>query len=188
LVPRANLVDAAPSDDLLVERRGSQDLLDWLTTRYARAALPDQFNERLKAVGAEEQLRKALTNAPAVTEVYLLLKPRNVELEDLAVPYECDVVLLCKQDYLDQNVRLAIEPTVLEVERILAGVPGVAVGDVTLRGEHAFSRHEMREYDRWQFDDVSYAAAYRASKKRGDAPPPAYRAGLARNNEFVRNQ
>jgi hypothetical protein len=110
-------------------------------------------------------------------------------MQDPAVPYECGVVLLCKREaYLDDKVRLAIEPTILEIEGILASVPAIQVGDVKLRGEHEFSRHEMRVYDRWQFDDVSYAAAYRAAKKGGTAPPLAYRVELARDNELPKRE
>ncbi|HDR9037951.1 TPA: hypothetical protein ACU967_005970 [Burkholderia contaminans] len=170
LVGRAALVDATPSDDLAIDRRACQDLVDWLTMRYKRAALPDAFNERLKRSGAEDKLRKALAAAPAITEIFLLLNPRHAELTDESVPYQCDVVLLCRRDvYTDSAVREAIEPVVLEFETILAAVPGIEVENVHLRGEHDFSRHAMREYDRWQFDDVSYAADYRATKNPSSA-------------------
>jgi hypothetical protein len=97
--------------------RGRDDLLDWLTTRYVRAALPVKFNIRLQNVGAEDKLRKALANAPQVTEVYLLLKPRHKELTDPAVLYECDVVLLCERErFLDEAIRTALEAA-LEDER-----------------------------------------------------------------------
>lgn len=168
LVERALLVDSIPDDDLVIERRACQDLVDWLTTRYKRAALPDEFNERLKRVGAEEKLRKVLTSAPLITEIFLLLRPRSKELTDPSDPYQCDVLLLCRRDtFVDSSARAALESTVLEIEKILGAIPGLAVEGVNLRGEHEFSRHEMREYDRWQFDDVSYAADYRAAKKSG---------------------
>ncbi|WP_423194588.1 hypothetical protein [Cupriavidus sp. H18C2] len=173
LVERPLLVDGTPDNDLTIDRRACQDLVDWLTTRYRRAALPDEFNERLKRAGAEEKLRKALTSAPLITEIFLLLRPRTKELTDPSDPYQCDVVLLCRRDtFLDSKARAALESTVLEFEKILGAVPGLAMEAVTLRGEHEFSRHEMREYDRWQFDDVSYAADYRAAKKSGSAQTP----------------
>lgn len=168
LVERGALIDAPPSTALAIDRRGRQDLVDWLTMRYKRAALPDAFNERLRAAGAETTLRKALAGVPAVTEVFLLLNPRGQELAEATVPYQCDIVLLCRREvYLDSRAREAIEPAVLEVENILASVPGIEVESVHLRGEHAFSRHEMREYDRWQLDDISYAADARLAKRPG---------------------
>ncbi|WP_029050573.1 hypothetical protein [Cupriavidus sp. amp6] len=173
LVERALLVDGTPDNTLTIDRRACQDLVDWLTTRYKRAALPDEFNERLKLAGAEERLRKVLTSAPLITEIFLLLKPRNEELTDPSDTYQCDVVLLCRRDtFLDSNARATLEPTVLEFEKILGTVSGIAVEDVNLRGEHEFSRHDVREYDRWQFDDVSFAADYRAAKKPGSAQTP----------------
>lgn len=94
LVERGELINAPPSTTLAIDRRGCQDLVDWLTTRYKRAALPDAFNARLRAAGAERALRKALAGAPAVTEIFLLLEPREQELAEMTVPYQCDVVLL----------------------------------------------------------------------------------------------
>lgn len=185
LVMRRSLAETTPAEDLAIDRRACQDLVDWLTTRYKRAALPDEFNDRLKRAGAEDKLRKALTNAPAVTEIFLLLKPRNEELKDTSTTYRCDVVLLCRRDvYIDSTAREALEPTILAIEEILGAVPGVDVEHVHLRGEHDFSRHEMREYDRWQFDDVSYAADYRAAKKPSSAQQPHdYPAELSRGDE-----
>ncbi|MDP9650807.1 hypothetical protein [Paraburkholderia caledonica] len=183
LIPRAALANCGIATDVALEPRARDDLLDWLTTRYVRAALPDAFNSRLQVAGAEEKVRKALTEAPKVTEVYLLLKPRYEELTDPLVPYECDVVLLCeRENYLDENVRKTIQPTLEEIERILAATPGIEVEDIHLRGEHEFSLYETRAYDRWQFDDLSYAAEYRAAKK-GTVPEFEYRAGLSRSRE-----
>ncbi|CAM2159420.1 conserved protein of unknown function (plasmid) [Pararobbsia alpina] len=180
-VPRGALVGTRPSQDLTLDWRSCQDLMDWLATRYTRSALPDEFNRRLKVAGAEEAIRKTLARAPRVTEIYLLLRPRSIEIANLDESYSIDVVLLCERDvYLDQGARLAIQTVVDEIEGIFVNVGGLEIEGVKLRGEHEFSRHEMREYDRWQMDDVSYAAEYRAQKKSIDVPAPAYRADVAR--------
>ncbi|MFP3891181.1 MAG: hypothetical protein ACLFVM_12910 [Ralstonia sp.] len=186
LVMRDSLAETTPAEDLAIDRRACQDLVDWLTTRYKRSALPDEFNDRLRRAGAEDKLRKALTNAPDVTEIFLLLQPRSEELKDASATYRSDVVLLCRREvYTDSSAREALEPTILAFEEILGAVPGVELEHVHLRGEHEFSRHEMREYDRWQFDDVSYAADYRAAKKPSSAQQSHdYSADLSRGDEW----
>jgi hypothetical protein len=119
-------------------------------------------------VAAQDRLCEVLDQAPELADVFLLLKPRDQELEDETIPYECDVVLLCKRDVsIDTAARLKLQPSVDAIEEILGQVPGVAVERVVLRGEEEFSLHEMREYDRWQFDHVSFASARRAEKRGG---------------------
>ena len=167
-VQRGALTETDPSTELMLGRRARQDLVHWLTTRYKRAAFPNCFNDRLAAVKAPDRLCEALDAAPDLTDVFLLLRPRDEELKDEAIPYTCDIVLLCKRDVsMDTAGRLSLEPTVQAVEEILAEVPGIAVENVVLRGEEQFSLHEMREYEQWQFDHVSFSSARRAEKKGG---------------------
>jgi len=170
-VSRDALSQTDPSAELALERRALQDLVYWLMTRYKRAAFPDRFNDRLDVVKAQDSLCKVLDGAPELTDVFLLLKPRDAELEDETIPYVCDVVLLCRREVsLDVAAHLKLEPTVQAVEEVLANIPGIVVENVVLRGEEQFTVHELREYDRWQFEHVSFASARRAQKKGGTSP------------------
>jgi hypothetical protein len=167
-IERSRLLDAGISAQFELDFDAIRDVVDWLTTRYLRAALPNEFNVRLAAADTEKKIRKILDRTPLLTEVFLALKPR---FEDLpaATAYECDVICLCRvADHSDAAKREAIEESILQIEKTLSSAKGIDVGDVRLRGEHQFTRHEMRIYDRWQLDDVTFRGRHRAATKGGD--------------------
>ncbi|MEM5440030.1 hypothetical protein [Paraburkholderia diazotrophica] len=164
LVPRG-WVTQIPAFEVTIAPQRIRDLMDWLMTRYVRTALPDTFNGRLATVKAEDKMRKLLEKLPAVTEVFISLKPRYVELGQ-GEDYSCDLVLLCREDdFSNAGLREQMQPVLDEIEKFLVGIEGIEVEAVRLFGESQFTRHHMRAYDRWQFDDVSYAADARAAKK-----------------------
>lgn len=163
LVPRGWVAQIPPFDVRIAAQR-IRDMMDWLMTRYVRAALPDNFNGRLATVKAEDKLRKLLEQLPAVTEVFISLKPRYAELEQ-GEDYSCDLVLLCREDdFRNAGLREQMQPVFDKIEKLLAGIDGIDVEAVRLFGDSQFTRHHMRVYERWQFDDVSYAADARSAK------------------------
>lgn len=167
LVTRADATKVVPSADLYLSRARVQDLVDWLMTRYRRAALPDEFNRRLGTVRAEDKLRKLLTQLPAVTEVFIGLKPRTEELGPQGV-YTCEVRLLCPESkFRDNQLLEAMQPTIDAIDELLESIDGIEVEAVRLYGEHQFTRESMRVFDRWQLDDVSFAADAKAEKQGG---------------------
>jgi hypothetical protein len=181
LVPRKLVTQVVPSTELSLAAAHVRDLVDWLTTRYVRAALPDEFNRRIGTVKAEDRIRKLLAHLPAVTEVFIALQPRNQELVT-GVDYVCDVCLLCRErEFGDARLLEQMQPTLDEIEALLAGIEGIEIEAVRLLGEHQFSRHSMRVYDRWQFDDVSYAADAKAEKQGHGGSDHDYRLDLGRS-------
>lgn len=181
LVPRELVTKIAPSTQLVLTPQRVRDLMDWLVTRYVRAALPDEFNRRLGTVKAEDKLRKFLEKLPAVTEVFIALRPRHAELQ-VGDAYTCDVALLCREAvFVDSKLLVQMQPVIDEIEKLLDGTDGVDVEAVRLIGEHQFTRHHMRVYDRWQFDDVSYAADVRAEKKGLAESGHDFREGVGRS-------
>lgn len=181
LVRREWLTEITPFGKVSILPARVRDLMDWLMTRYVRAALPDSFNSRLGAVRTEEKIRKLLEKLPAVTEVFVSLNPRYAEL-DAGEVYTCDLALLCREaDFGNADLREQMQPHLDELEKLLDSADGVEVEAVRLLGEHQFTRHHMRIYDRWQFDDVSYAADARAVKQGLDCSAHAYRPDVGRS-------
>ncbi|WP_133300429.1 hypothetical protein [Paraburkholderia lacunae] len=182
LVRRELVAQISPSTELTLATTRVRDLLDWLMTRYVRAALPDEFNRRLGTMKAEDKIRKLLAQLPAVTEVFIALRPRHDELP-ADQPYTCDVSLLCREAaFSDAPLREKMQPLLDEFEALLEGIDGIETEAVRLLGEHQFSRHHMRVYHRWQFDDVSYAADTRADKQGLAGSGHEYRQELGRSN------
>jgi hypothetical protein len=181
LVRRELVAKIAPSTQLELAPSRVRDLMDWLMSRYVRPALPDEFNRRLGKVKAEEKLRKHLEKLPAVTEVFIALKPRYDELAEGEV-YTFELALLCREaEFNDEKLREQMQPILDDMEILLDGVDGLEVEGVRLMGEHQFTRQHMRAYDRWQFDDISYAADARAEKKGLAGSGHDYREGLGRS-------
>lgn len=125
----------------------------WLTKRYDRAALPDEFNRRTNA--ASSLIRKKLRkHGERVTAIFLTLDSEN-ELP-VGMTYSVFVTVLAQPEMLD---RFAADLTDLtdSIGAELGWVPGIAVIDCLLVSEDEFTFSDIKRSIEWDiWDDLSY--------------------------------
>lgn len=156
-IRREILADMAPLDSLRLEGRRLRMVCDWLAKRYIRPALPDAFNARMQAKPHGPKIRNLLKKRGHVTEAMLMTcVPFHEELE-AGSNYSSILWVVMRQElYKDPERRRNGETLVEELSNLLESVPGIKFIDCDLRCESEVTLDDLRQFVRWDFDDLTH--------------------------------
>ncbi len=151
-VPRKLLSLGAPEGSLLPTHK-PQILGQWLSRRYWRTALPDEFNRRVQpALNAIATTLKR--SGHDLTSIWLLLE--TVEL-DAATPYEVEVWATATDDKINViRSRVDLQSVVDKVAADMDECDGIEVRDAQLRSEREVTLQDLDYLKRWdRYDPIS---------------------------------
>lgn len=119
LVPKDVLAAHEPDAAFVLDGRGLSVLREWLSSRYQRAAFPDEFVTRMKRTEADRRLAKALKdNGASISFVFFRLQGGIVE-RPAGNPYELDVVLVYPEGDDAEEAMDAAEQAASKVDSVL---------------------------------------------------------------------
>jgi hypothetical protein len=150
-VPREELQFCTPVAELTGRNR--QLLRRWLANRYARAAFPDAFNDRIAS--ALPKIHKALkASGHNLSGIYLGLQEKELSAnEDYIVFVHAGMPT---ELYDELSLREACQEVVGLVAAELAGCKGIDVANDSLRPESQFTLDDLRVIKRWDYDSLSF--------------------------------
>ena len=150
-VARRRLVGSVPAGRLRTE---PSDLIPrWLSSRYVRVALPDEFNIRWST--ARREIREALEHdGKDISAIYLLLEDDELPPDR---PYRVLVRATMLADAYEVMGRRAQAQKALDrMAGSLDQCPGIEVLDDSLESEATFTLADFRMMRRWSpFDHLS---------------------------------
>lgn len=149
-IPRSHLVKYAPDTSMTLDTRTLNLLRQWLARRYARVALPDEFNRRVGSV--QKKVMKALEKVGEdLEEVYL-----NTQFQELPADEEYLITLIgTMQDetYEDTVKQGAVDAALARAAALLETCPGVKAFDYEVRARKDVSLSEIDHLRRWDYLD-----------------------------------
>lgn len=160
-IDRAILEAYKPDDCMLLAESEKTNLVKWLAKRYARTALPDSFNNRIRP--AQSNLRKVLKRDGDILSALMIATKPHGEIDE-SESYEIHLVgLMLDADYSNSQKRDRVESAVNRIAEHLDGCEGIEVVDVDALSEADFSLHDLRHFVELGYDDLSL---------RSDPPDP----------------
>jgi hypothetical protein len=157
-VPRQTLAEYDPDPTLALDEATSRTLPQWLGKRYARTALPDAFNERIRA--AQSKIRDALKkDGDLVEAIFLTIVPNDErsegEMYSLVVRIVSREAILLNAAAAERLQRLADRLTTLF--RKCEGV--TLVDDCAVVSDEELTFADMSRSVEWDvYDDLTYRA------------------------------
>jgi len=149
-IPRWHLTEHAPDTAMTLDARTLNLLRQWLARRYARVALPDEFNRRVGNV--QKKVMKVLEKVGEdLEEVYL-----NTAFRELQADEEYMIILIgTMQDevYEDTVKQAAVEAALAKAAGLLETCPGVKSVDYEVRARKDVSLSEIDHLRRWDYLD-----------------------------------
>jgi len=151
---RRVLLDSVPRTDLQLDSVARAILATWLSRRFKRTALPDSFNDRLRAL--EWKLRKALKrSATNIENLYIALDREELPADQ---PYRVILrAVMRADDFGEPERRVVAQECLDELVGILGKSQGILVEQADLDTEAEFTLDDERQMLRWDFDWMSLA-------------------------------
>ncbi|MFT2719899.1 hypothetical protein ACMT4L_07835 [Deinococcus sp. A31D244] len=155
-IPRWYLVGHAPDTSMTLDPRTLNLLRQWLARRYARVALPDEFNRRVGSM--QKKVMKALEKVGEdIQEVYL-----NTQFRELQADEEYLITLIGTMEdevYEDTVKQAAVDAALSKAAGLLEKCHGVKAVDYEVRAREDVSLSEIDHLRRWDYlDPVSLSA------------------------------
>ena len=152
---RQRLAIYQPESSLALSQDEISRIALWVARRYTRAAFPDEFNKRTRAV--TQKVRGRLKkNISLFSGIYLFLQDEELEAEK---SYNVDVCgVMFKEKFEQETLRTKAQGLIGGVEAALNGCEGVDVGESEVRPDDEFSLNDVRFWKRWDFDELSFRA------------------------------
>jgi hypothetical protein len=155
---RRRLAGTTPAGRL---RTDPADLIPrWLSQRYVRVALPDEFNNRW--LPAREEIRAALAQGGEhISAIYIQLYDVEMQLADEELPPDRPYRVLIRatmlaDDYEVTDRRALAQRALDRTAGSLDQCPGIEILDDSLESEATFTLADMRMMRRWSpFDHLS---------------------------------
>jgi hypothetical protein len=163
--PRHHLATYAPDTRRRLSADTTEQIVQWLVSRYRRKAFPDAFNART-AVVFDRKIKPRLKRLTQVTALYVALS----RWDELPPGVDYKMVLLgtmLRSQYTDPALRAAAETGIGEIAASLATCVGIDVEDFAVRSEADVTLDEARQLSRWHLDYVSLGD----SAKHAPLPP-----------------
>ncbi|MCI0675771.1 MAG: hypothetical protein L0Y42_08355 [Phycisphaerales bacterium] len=161
-VPRDWLSHCGPDGTRKIDSQTVRSLAAWLARRYTRAAFPTAFNERTRSRAKE--IRNTLKNGVYMEGIYLLVDNRELSDSD---HYNIEIRATMQREFFEDNAKRVKSQRVLDdVESLLASCEGVHVEKAELLSEKEFSLDDLRNFKRWDFDDLTVRAQVETRKAR----------------------
>jgi len=149
---RTALAGLAPDGSLADEQVTL--LSKWLGRRYDRAAFPDNLNDRLRPVldSIERELR---VDGSQLMGLYVNLSSHD-ELPDNET-YEITLVGVVREGITEASL-LDVRQAVDRIGAHMTRCDGVDVLDSSVRSERGMTLEDLRYFQRWEADHISYRA------------------------------
>ena len=149
-VPRWRLAHYSPDSSMALDVRTLNLMRQWLARRYARVALPDEFNRRVGAV-QRKVMRELEKVGGDLEEVYL-----NTQFQELEEDEEYLIILIgTMQDsaYDDTAKQAAADTALAKAASLLEKCRGVKSVDYEVRARRDLSLSEIDHLRRWDYLD-----------------------------------
>lgn len=132
----------------------------WVAKRYVRAAFPDEFVERTRAVVGRIR-KRTKRDGGLITGIYLLVSDEELG-ED--ADYEIMVfATMLDEMYDDSEARKVAAELISELDDAFDNCAGVRLLMSELRKESQLTLTELRYMKRWDFDDLTLRGESQAS-------------------------
>lgn len=154
-IPRERLAEYDPHPTLTLDEATTRTLPQWLGKRYARTALPDMFNERIRR--AQGKIRDALKKDGELVEAIFLTIIPNGELPPKE-PYTLLVRVVARESsLLDPELEQRLERLAERMTAQFRKCAGVTlVGECAVVSDEEFTFAEMSRSVEWDvYDDLS---------------------------------
>jgi hypothetical protein len=135
-------------------------LTRWVAKRYVRAAFPDEFVERTRAVVGRIR-KKAKRDGGLITGIYLLVSD-----EELGKDADYEIIVfatMLDEMYDDSEARKVAAKLMSELDDAFDNCAGVQLLKSELRKESQLTLTELRYMKRWDFDDLTLRGESQAS-------------------------
>jgi|SRR5690349_15534974 len=158
VIPREALQLSAPDSAARLTPEHHRHFCHWLAKRVRRTALPTEFDARVS-----KQTRSAIRNilnplAGGIHSLLIAIDPSDQELgpED---GYAVQVVALMENDdFLNQQMREAVEGAMKGIEALLDGCEGIELDACICQSTAAITLDEYVAFSPWDYDDLSLEA------------------------------
>lgn len=151
-VSRHLLARYAPDVHRRLSAETTEQVVQWLVSRYRRKAFPDEFNARTAT--ADRKIRPHLKRLTQITALYVAL----TSWDELPAGDDYKMALLgtmLRDQYADPVLRAAAEKGIGEIASLLDACDGITVDDFAVRSEAAVTLDEVRILGRWHLDHIS---------------------------------
>lgn len=150
LVPRRLFMRSSPDGNRSCSSKTIEQIGDWLSRRYNRVALPDNFNDRLKPV--QSKIKKLMKEGGVeISGLYLSLN--LAELPD-SENYQIAVIATMRMEDCEIPTKREQAELVLgQIETIVSECRGIEIVSADLKGEDEVSPHDLRLLTRWDTYD-----------------------------------
>ncbi|MDA9095240.1 hypothetical protein N9J88_02420 [Porticoccaceae bacterium] len=150
-VPKDHFKDITPDQNMLLSSESLEGYIAWLISRYARPALPTEFNRRLSTADPKDKLRdKAKKINPYLSGIYVDIFP-NTDIEE-GVSYHVNLLGLASPSFSGNINELK---TSLELYADIMRQAGMDV-DVAVKQENEISVASFKRFRRFYYDDLSF--------------------------------
>jgi len=156
-VPREILLELSPDHNMKLETKVVTVLSRWLALRYSRAALPDNFEARLR--DRSDEIRKTLKNVPNdIHAIYIALNSHTELPGDQA--YRIAIYATMEVDNFQNTERKGRAAIALEkLVSVLSKCAGVEVYDYELTSEADLTLDDVKDLVLWNYDYLSFGAS-----------------------------
>ncbi len=152
-VPKRYFVNLSPNEGILFNAIYLEGYVAWLASRYARPALPTEFNNRIAALDEKGKLRKKAKGAnEALSGIYVEITPDTEITEERN--YSVNLLGLVSAGFDGDLV--GVEES-LQQYAVVMRQAGMDVA-VALRKESEVSIADIKRFKRFYYDDLSYKA------------------------------
>ena len=166
-IDRSYLTQGKPDSEREIDPENVRRVCRWISRRYVRAAFPDQFNERAKAVLDRLAERKSDLDkhGELLTGVYIWVEDVELPIES---PYTIIVWAAVRpRSFDDPDQRREAQKLLDQLEQSLAGCQGIEISECILKSEQEITLDHLRFMKRWDFDVLSL----RPRRKNDPLPP-----------------
>lgn len=150
-VPKESFKDLTPDQNILLSSDNHKGYVAWLISRYARPALPTEFNNRLSAADPKDKLRdKAKKINPHLSGIYVHIYP-DAEIEECDY-YYVNLLGLVSPGFTGNINKL--KESLEQYGEIMrqAGMDVI----VAVKKEDELSIAAFRRFKRFYYDDLSF--------------------------------
>ena len=158
-VPKQRFIDVQPDPNRQFSDQYLYAYVAWLAARYSRPALPDEFDQRIAAVGKTKKHRKLAKQLnPYLSGIYVEIQP-NCGIPETE-NYRVNLLGLVSPDFAGDVTSLM--SSLQQYADIMAEAKMDVI--VKIRREDEVSVADIKRFQRFYYDDLSF---------KHDAPLPA---------------
>jgi len=149
-IPKTSLVELQPDSDRVIEDRPLKSYVAWLAARYARPALPTEFNKRINDADPKDKIRKVVKNGnEQLVGIYVEIIP-DAEIEK-GQPYSVNLLGLLPAGFAGDSTKAKAAIDAYATVMRDAGIEVVSA----IKTEDEVSVAAISRFKRFYYDDLS---------------------------------